>query len=168
MGWGSYARTPSWNLYGRVLLLIFVVTAISCICAPVCPATIEKFLINVGVGEAVALPAEGTFMLVAPDAFSTMVANLFKTEVSEPKPLNLEFELILEMEEVGLKYLLSFFLCLSAFLPFTLILRYNDWSYLLRSLGVDEGKILFFQDMINLQLYFSVSFLSVLIPSFAP
>nr|GEY84470.1 synaptobrevin, longin-like domain protein [Tanacetum cinerariifolium] len=30
------------------------------------------------VGEAVALTAEGTFMLVDPDAFSTMVANLFK------------------------------------------------------------------------------------------
>nr|GFB46853.1 hypothetical protein [Tanacetum cinerariifolium] len=28
--------------------------------------------------KAVALTAEGTFMLVDPDAFSTMVANLFK------------------------------------------------------------------------------------------
>nr|GFA85495.1 hypothetical protein [Tanacetum cinerariifolium] len=70
-------------------------------------------------GKAVALPAEGTFILVAPDAFSTMVVNLFKlllllllipslpseTLVSEPKPLTLKFELILEMEEVGLKCL---------------------------------------------------------------
>nr|GFB08301.1 hypothetical protein [Tanacetum cinerariifolium] len=29
-------------------------------------------------GEAVALPAEGTSVVVAPDAFSTRVANLFK------------------------------------------------------------------------------------------
>nr|GEX04847.1 putative ribonuclease H-like domain-containing protein [Tanacetum cinerariifolium] len=77
--------------------------------------------------KAVALPAEGTFMLVAPDAFSTMVAHLFKgssfssgfkqlaksceaksldrsalpseTKVSKHEPLTLEFELILEMEE---------------------------------------------------------------------
>nr|GEV11693.1 hypothetical protein [Tanacetum cinerariifolium]GEV39689.1 hypothetical protein [Tanacetum cinerariifolium] len=53
-------------------------------------------------GKAVSLHVEGTFMLVVPDAFFTMVANLFKlllllipalpseTEVSEPKPLTLE------------------------------------------------------------------------------
>nr|GEY25325.1 hypothetical protein [Tanacetum cinerariifolium] len=65
--------------------------------------------------EVVASHYEGEFMLVAPDVFSTMVANLFRlllllvlalpseTEVSEPGPLTLEFELILEMEEARLK-----------------------------------------------------------------
>ncbi|GJU59871.1 hypothetical protein Tco_1237637 [Tanacetum coccineum] len=38
--------------------------------------------------EAVAWPAEGTFMLVTPDAFSTMVANLFKDERLERVEVN--------------------------------------------------------------------------------
>nr|GEX60111.1 hypothetical protein [Tanacetum cinerariifolium] len=68
--------------------------------------------------EAVALSTEGTPVVVAPDAFTTRVANLFKvlatlalavlllapalsfkTEVSGHEPLTLEVNLILEMEE---------------------------------------------------------------------
>nr|GEV74496.1 hypothetical protein [Tanacetum cinerariifolium] len=84
-------------------------------------------------GEAVVWPAEGTSLVVAPDAFSTIVANLFKlvksceaksfenlgfkevtkisvtrlswTEVVKPEPLTLKFELILKMEDEGLKCL---------------------------------------------------------------
>nr|GEZ35707.1 hypothetical protein [Tanacetum cinerariifolium] len=77
--------------------------------------------------EAVAWPAEGTSLVVAPDAFSITVATMFKlaksceaksfensgfkkdtrrsTEVIEPEPLTLEFEPILKMEDVGLKCL---------------------------------------------------------------
>ncbi|GKA38393.1 hypothetical protein Tco_0730944, partial [Tanacetum coccineum] len=91
------------------------------------PASLVFF--SPSAGEAVAWPAEGTFMLVAPDALSTMVENLFKDDRLEIVDVNDSSFVGISMRSPGNLISMSLICCFSSLISLDNLVIFEGSSF---------------------------------------